>query len=191
MYFISFALDVFDGMAARKFNQATQFGALLDMVSDRCSTAGLLICLTNLYPEWTRTFIGLLVLDMASHYMRMYSSLLLGKHHKNVDKSSSALLSFYYGNSNFLFAMCLGQESFLAAVYYSWWEPGFIVNIGTLAIPLYHLIAYIFFPLFALKTWINVIQMLNAAQCVVELDRAQRIAAEESGNESSSSRKTK
>ena len=28
-------LDAFDGMAARKFNQGTMFGAVLDMITDR------------------------------------------------------------------------------------------------------------------------------------------------------------
>lgn len=36
MYWLSAFLDAFDGMAARAFNQSTKFGAVLDMVSDRC-----------------------------------------------------------------------------------------------------------------------------------------------------------
>ena len=34
-YTLSGLLDAFDGWAARKFNQGTMFGAVLDMVTDR------------------------------------------------------------------------------------------------------------------------------------------------------------
>jgi len=36
-------------MAARKLNQTSQFGGLLDMITDRCATLGLLILLSNEY----------------------------------------------------------------------------------------------------------------------------------------------
>ena len=50
-YIVSFALDLFDGMAARRFNQTSRFGAVLDMVTDRCSTAGLLCVLSREYSD--------------------------------------------------------------------------------------------------------------------------------------------
>ena len=37
-YFLSGFLDHFDGHAARKYNQCSQFGATLDMVTDRVAT---------------------------------------------------------------------------------------------------------------------------------------------------------
>jgi len=45
----SFAADLFDGMAARRFNQCSSFGGMLDMVTDRCSTLGLLFILYGEY----------------------------------------------------------------------------------------------------------------------------------------------
>lgn len=48
-YLASFILDLFDGMAARKFDQCSEFGGLLDMVTDRCSTLGLLFVLYGEY----------------------------------------------------------------------------------------------------------------------------------------------
>ena len=45
----SFVGDLFDGMAARKFKQESSFGGLLDMVTDRCSTTGLLYILSTEY----------------------------------------------------------------------------------------------------------------------------------------------
>jgi phosphatidylglycerophosphate synthase len=49
LYLYSFTADLFDGMAARKFNQCSTFGGLLDMVTDRCSTLGLLFVLYGEY----------------------------------------------------------------------------------------------------------------------------------------------
>jgi CDP-diacylglycerol--inositol 3-phosphatidyltransferase len=40
-----------DGMVARKLNQTSTFGGLLDMVTDRCSTLGLLYVLGGDYAK--------------------------------------------------------------------------------------------------------------------------------------------
>lgn len=45
LYVASFVGDLFDGMAARKLGQTSTFGGLIDMVTDRCSTTGLLCVL--------------------------------------------------------------------------------------------------------------------------------------------------
>ena len=50
-YFISFVGDLYDGMAARKLNQTSSFGGLIDMVTDRCSTTGLLCVLIREYAD--------------------------------------------------------------------------------------------------------------------------------------------
>lgn len=50
----------------------SRFGAVLDMVTDRSTTAGLLCHLCVLYPAWTLAFQLLLALDLSSHYMHMY-----------------------------------------------------------------------------------------------------------------------
>ena len=50
-YVSSFVGDLFDGLAARRFDQCSTFGGLLDMVTDRCSTAGLLCVLSREYGE--------------------------------------------------------------------------------------------------------------------------------------------
>ena len=85
LYILSFVGDLFDGMAARKFDQSSKFGGVLDMVTDRCTTAGLLLILTNVYssPIAKMTFLSLFFLDISSHWMQMTSSLMLGAHHKS------------------------------------------------------------------------------------------------------------
>jgi CDP-diacylglycerol--inositol 3-phosphatidyltransferase len=68
-----------DGWCARKFNQVSTFGAVLDMVTDRVSTACLLVILSQIYRP-SLVFLSLLALDIASHWLQMYRySLLLHK----------------------------------------------------------------------------------------------------------------
>uniref|UniRef100_A0A804R2G1 CDP-diacylglycerol--inositol 3-phosphatidyltransferase n=1 Tax=Zea mays TaxID=4577 RepID=A0A804R2G1_MAIZE len=71
LYFISFVLDGVDGWFARKFNQASTFGAVLDMVTDRVSTACLLALLSQFYRPGL-VFLILLGLDITSHWFQMY-----------------------------------------------------------------------------------------------------------------------
>ena len=49
LYIASFVGDLFDGLAARKFDQCSTYGGLLDMVTDRCATTGLLFILAGEY----------------------------------------------------------------------------------------------------------------------------------------------
>lgn len=100
LYTISCLLDALDGFAARRYNQSTTFGAVLDMVTDRCTTACLLVFLASAWPRWSIVFQGLISLDLASHYMHMYASLSMGggQSHKKVDSSRSYILHLYYTN---------------------------------------------------------------------------------------------
>lgn len=77
-YGISGFLDAFDGYAARKYNQGTRFGAVLDMVTDRCATSSLIVYIGVLYPQYTVMWQILVSLDLASHYMHMYAMLSAG-----------------------------------------------------------------------------------------------------------------
>ena len=75
LYSLSCLLDALDGWAARRFNQATKFGAVLDMVTDRCTTSCLLVFLSAAYTNYAVLFQVLISLDLASHYMHMYGVL--------------------------------------------------------------------------------------------------------------------
>ena len=101
LYSVSCLLDALDGVAARYFQQSTQFGAVLDMVTDRCTTACLLVFLSSAWPRWALLFQGLISLDLASHYMHMYATLTMGgsgHSHKWVEPGRSRLLHLYYTN---------------------------------------------------------------------------------------------
>jgi phosphatidylglycerophosphate synthase len=101
LYSVSCLLDALDGYAARAFEQSTRFGAVLDMVTDRCTTACLLVFLSSAWPRWALVFQGLISLDLASHYVHMYATLIMSggdTSHKKVDKSRSRILNLYYTN---------------------------------------------------------------------------------------------
>jgi CDP-diacylglycerol--inositol 3-phosphatidyltransferase len=101
LYSVSCLLDALDGVAARYFNQSTTFGAVLDMVTDRCTTACLLVFLSSAWPRWSIVFQGLISLDMASHYMHMYATLSMGgssQSHKKIDSGRSWILYQYYNS---------------------------------------------------------------------------------------------
>ena len=97
--------DETDGRFARKYQQTSTLGAVLDMVTDRyitkalsshsyhcfsakktmeyltlcrVATAGLLMLLCKAYPGWFLLFVILLQLDISSHWFQMYSTLVAG-----------------------------------------------------------------------------------------------------------------
>ena len=112
LYSVSCLLDALDGYAARYFEQSTRFGAVLDMVTDRCTTACLLVFLSSAWPRWAIVFQGLISLDLDSHYVPMYATLIMGgaeTSHKKVDKSRSWILNLYYPNKVCIRLRCLRQ----------------------------------------------------------------------------------
>jgi len=120
LYSVSCLLDALDGYAARYFEQSTRFGAVLDMVTDRCTTACLLVFLSSAWPRWAILFQGLISLDLASHYVHMYATLSMGgsdQSHKQVDKTRSWILNLYYTNKTVLFICCALNELFFIALY--------------------------------------------------------------------------
>nr|POF11230.1 cdp-diacylglycerol--inositol 3-phosphatidyltransferase [Quercus suber] len=120
LYSISCLLDALDGVAARKFQQSTRFGAVLDMVTDRCTTTCLLVFLATAKPAYSMIFQGLISLDLASHYMHMYATLAMGgsgESHKNVSADRSWIMNKYYNNKLILFTCCALNELFFIALY--------------------------------------------------------------------------
>jgi CDP-diacylglycerol--inositol 3-phosphatidyltransferase len=90
LYSVSALLDAVDGMLARQFSQSTQFGAILDMTIDRCTTSCLLVFLAVAYPQWSILFQFLISLDFASHYMHVCATLVMGtanQSHKKIDEN--------------------------------------------------------------------------------------------------------
>ncbi|KAF0694748.1 Aste57867_14424 [Aphanomyces stellatus] len=164
-YAISFICDFFDGYFARWFNQCSTFGAVLDMVTDRCSTAGLLVILSHLYPDQKLVFLFLMVLDFSSHWYHMYAS---RGHHKSIDGKKNVLLRVYYGCYPLFGYCCVGAEFYFILRYVLAFEPTLVIPGIDLSVAL--LCNYVCLPACVIKNIINVAQLCSAAASVAEYD---------------------
>ncbi|RKO99836.1 hypothetical protein CXG81DRAFT_3890, partial [Caulochytrium protostelioides] len=179
-YSMSCLLDAVDGVAARHYGQTSKFGAVLDMVTDRTTTASLCVHLTVLLPSWAPLFQLLISLDLASHYIHMFASLSLGAaSHKQLSKTANPLLRLYYTNHHVLFAVCAGNELFFIALYLAtnmaknqserglpWADATGFIPICVLGV----LVA----PIWFLKQVLNVVQMVGASRALARQDLADR-----------------
>ncbi|XP_013688620.1 CDP-diacylglycerol--inositol 3-phosphatidyltransferase 1 isoform X1 [Brassica napus] len=174
LYFFSFCCDAVDGWCARRFNQVSTFGAVLDMVTDRVSTACLLVVLSQVYRP-SLVFLSLLALDIASHWLQMYSTFLAGKSsHKDVKDSTSWLFRLYYGNRIFMCYCCVSCEVLyiiLLLIAKNQTENLLNVVVSTLTqiSPLSLLLALTIFG-WSMKQTVNIIQMKTAADVCVLYD---------------------
>uniref|UniRef100_A0A8C6TEZ2 CDP-diacylglycerol--inositol 3-phosphatidyltransferase n=1 Tax=Neogobius melanostomus TaxID=47308 RepID=A0A8C6TEZ2_9GOBI len=117
-FFLIALLDAFDGHAARALNQSTKFGAMMDMLTDRCATMCLLVNLSLLYPAYTFLFQVSMCLDISSHWLHLHSSTIKGSvSHKSIDLSGNPILRVYYTSKPVLFVMCAGNELFFCLLY--------------------------------------------------------------------------
>ncbi|KAG0317299.1 CDP-diacylglycerol-inositol 3-phosphatidyltransferase [Linnemannia gamsii] len=174
MYSLSCLLDAVDGQAARYYDQCSKFGAVLDMVTDRCTTACLLCYLAAVYPTYALVFQFLIALDVSSHYMHMYSSLTSGAtSHKKISESSNFILRAYYSNNLVLFGFCFANELFFVILYLLKFE----FQSSTFGKILLYSLAAVTGPVCAGKQIINCIQFANASKSLAEIDLEERKAA--------------
>ncbi|CAA7397789.1 unnamed protein product [Spirodela intermedia] len=174
LYFFSFICDGLDGWFARKFNQVSTFGAVLDMVTDRVSTTCLLVILSQIYSPGL-SFLSLLALDIASHWFQMYSTFLSGKaSHKDVKDSTNWLFKAYYGNRLFMAYCCVGSEVLYIILFLlAEKQPESVVDVfvNTMKEKPLLILPLLFSSLgWAIKQAINVIQMKTAADACVYYD---------------------
>ena len=206
-YAISCLLDAVDGLAARALGQSecllgtlflqerkssslcgvliqlklkkkgSRFGAVLDMVTDRFTTAGLLVYLGHRFPAYLLWAQALIALDLTSHYAHMVSSLTLGSSsHKKVGPQTPWLLRLYYENPAVLFLVCAGNEVFLMVCYLLGWPELFSSETrGRDGRPLLRLLLLglgaLSAPVFAFKQILNGIQLLGASSDLVQADQ--------------------
>lgn len=162
IYGISCLLDALDGTMARKYNQVSKLGAVLDMVTDRSTTSSLICFLSVVYPKWCVIFQILISLDLSSHYMHMYASLTDGNaSHKQVGKESSKLLHWYYTRRDVLFTICAFNEMFYMGLYLYGFDRFHTLGIWIVLICL---------PGYIFKQIANVIQLKRAALILATLD---------------------
>ncbi|KAL2636160.1 hypothetical protein R1flu_007639 [Riccia fluitans] len=174
LYLISFICDELDGRFARMLDQKSTFGAVLDMVTDRVSTAGLLVVLSHMYKGSFLIFLGLLVLDISSHWLQMYSTFLSSKtSHKDMADSKSWILRLYYQQRIFMGYCCVSCEVLYIVLFLLENPNGNILE--TLRIAFEEKSVLFFFALltapgFVIKQWINLVQMKTAADITVLYD---------------------
>lgn len=181
-YVVSCLLDAVDGQAARALQQTSKFGAVLDMVTDRCTTSCLLCYLASVYPAYAILFQFLIALDFSSHYMHMYSSLVTGsRSHKLVTSDVSRILWLYYNDSRTLFFICAGNELFFVSLYLMKWSTTPIGLTGWFAGFTYaQLMALCSMPICVTKNIINLVQLWKASKILVGVDLAEREMARQS-----------
>ncbi|KAJ6653382.1 hypothetical protein lerEdw1_009283 [Lerista edwardsae] len=172
-YLLSSFLDAFDGHAARALNQGTRFGAMLDMLTDRCATMCLLVNLAMLYPESALLFQLSMSLDVASHWLHLHSTVVKGgESHKTIDLSGNRILRLYYSSRTVLFIMCAGNELFYCMLYLLCFGEGpeiFPVHLG-----LYRLVLWVSAPIAILKSLISLVHLVCASCNMAALDAAER-----------------
>lgn len=162
IYGVSCLLDAVDGTLARRYGQVSSLGAVLDMVTDRSTTSGLLCFLSVAFPRLCVVWQVLLGLDLSSHYMHMYASLSGGSaSHKDVSVESSKLLNLYYTRRDVLFMVCAFNEVFYMAVYLAAFEQ--TATFG-------YIIALLCLPGYLFKQVANVIQLHRAAMMLASTD---------------------
>ncbi|KAK2191707.1 hypothetical protein NP493_47g02026 [Ridgeia piscesae] len=175
-YLTSGLLDAFDGHAARMLNQSSRFGAMLDMLTDRCATMCLQVVLAHFYPTYMFFFQVVMAIDITSHWIHVQSSLMSGSNsHKRIDLAGNPVLRYYYTDRAVLFSVCAGNELFYAALYLRHFTD-FIVPLGSLSFGLCSLLCWVCAPVAIAKVLINLVQLYAACQNVVAVDDAERAA---------------
>eukprot|EP00760_Papus_ankaliazontas_P000327 PhM_4_TR10054/c5_g3_i1/m.42509/K00999/CDIPT; CDP-diacylglycerol--inositol 3-phosphatidyltransferase len=166
-YTISFVLDAADGHMARLLGQCSTFGAILDMITDRFATGGLVLILTHLYRHERMCVVAgtmLIALDLVSHYVRMYSTASGGrKSHKDCDAASFWFLNLYYTNRTVMALCCIGQEGFYLLAYAAaFW--------GSTTMPWLWTAMWLSVPLFVAKQVANLMQFVDGMMMLARED---------------------
>mmetsp|Transcript_9514 Transcript_9514/g.13157 ORF Transcript_9514/g.13157 Transcript_9514/m.13157 type:complete len:223 (+) Transcript_9514:116-784(+) len=185
-YIASFAGDLFDGYFAKKLNQCSTFGMILDMVTDRIATTGLLSILSIIYPRYAIIFTCLQGLDLSSHWFHMYSTATAGGHHKDKQtlKKRNFILRIYYGSYPLFAYLCVSAELTYVALYILY----FVSDDNTFFLS--RLYSFFLLPGCILKQLVNIAQLTSAANELAARDRdAALIAAQK--NDSNDSNKNR
>lgn len=210
-------MDALDGHAARKWGQSSQFGACLDMVTDRCATSLLMVGLAVMYPSYAFHFQMLIGLDISSHWVQMTSTYVTGAgSHKTIDLSKNIFLYYYYTSRPVLFCVCAANEWLWSMLYVVWfmhnkcidqsdsvsvndayealWTSppdsctwALPISIAGITLSVWQWIAWGCLPVSVFKNIVNVIQLLSASSDLGGADMADRAKARRSSSSRSPS----
>lgn len=180
LYLMNFVGDLIDGWAARKCNQCSSFGGVLDMVTDRCSTAGLLFLLAGeygpvdaelLFPVYRISFLLLMLLDVSSHWVQMHSTLALGVHHKSAEgnKGKNFLVRWFYKYYWFFGYLCVGAEFTYMLLYAHLHMPVTSTTSVVISTGLKILLAACI-PGCVMKQFVNIAQLASSCRAIAQHD---------------------
>lgn len=162
-YFIFSIIDAVDGAIAKWLRQQSKLGAMLDFVVDRIGLAVIAVGLGIMYPSFWGVFLAVLLLDMGSHYSQLFLAMSCAEAtHKLAGIRPRSLLAKYYDQQKrgFMLYCCFSHDMFLAMCYwYLFYPKAIVITLGILLL-----------PGFLLKTWIHVLQIINAASILSRAD---------------------
>jgi CDP-diacylglycerol--inositol 3-phosphatidyltransferase len=186
-YSISFMLDGLDGLAARVMRQSSEFGALLDMLTDRCATAALLVTIAAittrappgslpLPPSATAAVppaaLALAFLDGYSHWLQFAAGLVSSaESHKTAGRGR--VLELYYWRPVLTFVCTLNEFCFIALYMLVAPSatphtplPAFLSPLAQFAPTLAHLVFLVSAPVCLFKQGISVRQIFSATYTI-------------------------
>ncbi|ANQ09493.1 synthase [Plasmodium coatneyi] len=169
LYGTSQILDAFDGWTARKFNQTSVFGQILDQITDRLSTTLLYLLNGNVYDEYIIAIGLIMIADIGGHYFHSSSCAIAGnKTHKKIEKGNR-LLKLYYERPVVMVICIIAYESFWFAAYMFKVTPK---NDVLHKIAHYALLGSS--PLAAFKMFTNISQGIHGVKCLVDMDNKKK-----------------
>ena len=179
LYCISQLLDAFDGYFARLYKQETKFGALLDMITDRCSTIIMIVINITLYHNDSLFFkcsLIFLLIDISGHWIYLISSIISGNNsHKNTNTNMWVPMKIYYSNKYLLFTLHACNELMWIINYIEYFAQ---YDKNSQSLNIFDLLVFSnkFFitPLALLKNIMNFVHLIYGFKVVLELDIYER-----------------
>lgn len=165
-YALSQILDALDGHIARALGQATQFGAVLDQVTDRLSTVNIFVLNAMVWPNWYLLFLAVMLVDLGGHWVHTFATLHAGKGNHKMIANNWKFLKFYYENKPIMFTFHAGYESA--------WTLLFLLSRPNVPYSFIKLLLVPTFILAFLKSITNVLQLIYGAEVLAEIDTVHR-----------------
>jgi len=99
-YFACHVLDLVDGIIARKLNQTSQFGAVLDYTTDVVTHSAMLMAIASLWPQMLGPLAVVMAVEVTGCVVSMYLTA-SGKYWKHTDNGTPKILQKVIVNENY------------------------------------------------------------------------------------------
>ncbi|CAF1361468.1 unnamed protein product [Didymodactylos carnosus] len=159
-------------------DDCTKFGAMFDILTDRCSTMCLCFILAMFYPKWRLFFQLWAAIDVASHWLHLHVATMKGEAHKTINLSGNPVLRLYYTSGKVLFIMCAGNELWFSVLYMLHFTEGSsLIDVDNYAAGLFRAILYLTTPIMIGKQNISFIHLYTASLNMAAIDEDERAKA--------------